>query len=84
MSSTVVIHGPQGCGKTRNARALAAHFGCSRIVDDWDGQSKIEEGSLVLINAMVFRIKASALPVGRRFVPFTKAMAEAGLVSAGA
>ncbi len=84
MSSTVVIHGPQGCGKTRNAQALAAHFGCSRIVDDWNGQSKIEEGSLVLINAMVFRIKASALPVGRRFVPFTKAMAEAGLVSAGA
>ena len=84
MSNTVLIHGPQGCGKTRNAQALAAHFGCSRIVDDWNGQSKIEEGSLVLINAMVFRIKASALPVGRRFVPFTKAMAEAGLVSAGA
>jgi MoxR-like ATPase len=84
MSNTVVIHGPQGCGKTRNAQALAAHFGCSRIVDDWNGQSKIEEGSLVLINSMVFRIKASALPVGRRFVPFSKAMAEAGLVSAAA
>lgn len=82
MFSTVVIHGPQGCGKTRNAQALAAHFGCSRIVDDWNGQSKIE-GSLVLINSMVFRIKAS-VPVGRRFVPFSKAMAEAGLVSAAA
>ena len=84
MSNTVVIHGPQGCGKTRNAQALAAHFGCSRVVDDWNGQSKIEEGSLVLTNSMVFGIKVSALPVGRRFVPFSKAMAEAGLVSAEA
>ena len=84
MSRTVVIHGPQGCGKTRNAQALAAHFGCRRIVDDWNGQSKIEEGSLVLTNSMVFGIKASALPCAWRFVPFSKAMAEAGLVAAEA
>ena len=60
MSNTVVIHGPHGCGKTRNAQALAAHFGCRRIVDDWNGQSKIEEGSLVLTNHDDW--KSSALP----------------------
>ena len=81
MSSPVVIYGPQGCGKTRNAQALAAHFGCSRIVDDWDGQSKIEDGCLVLISSIVFGFKAPALPVGCRFVAFSKAMAEAGLPS---
>jgi MoxR-like ATPase len=79
MSQTIVIHGPQGCGKTRNAQALAKHFGCKKVVDDWDGRSKVEEGSLVLTNSMVFGIKASALPVGRRFIPFSSAMAEAGL-----
>jgi MoxR-like ATPase len=84
MSNTIVIHGPQGCGKTRNAKKLAAHFGCARIVDDWNGRDRVEAGSLVLTNSMVFGIKASALPVGRRFVPFSMAMAEAGLVSAAA
>lgn len=84
MSNTIVIHGPQGCGKTRNAQALAKHFGCSRIVDDWNGRSKVEPGSLVLTSSLVFGIKVSALPVGRRFIPFVAAMAEAGLVSAAA
>lgn len=83
MSNTVVIHGPQGCGKTRNAQALAAHFGCTRIIDDWNGRDRVEEGSLVLTNIDAFDMKA-LLPVGRRFVPFSKAMAEAGLVSAAA
>jgi replication-associated recombination protein RarA len=32
MSSTI-IYGPQGCGKTRNAKALAEHFGAKHIVD---------------------------------------------------
>lgn len=33
---SVVVFGPQGCGKTRNAEALAAHFGLRFVVDDWD------------------------------------------------
>lgn len=66
MSSIVVIHGPQGCGKTRNAQALAAHSGYSRIVDDWDGRSKIEDGCLVLINSIPFGFKVPPLPVGFR------------------
>ena len=77
MSNTVLIHGPQGCGKTRNAQALAAHFGCSRIVDDWNGQSKIEEGSLVLTSHDGW--KSSALPAVRRAIPFARAMKEAGV-----
>lgn len=26
MNRSVIVHGPQGCGKTRNAVALARHF----------------------------------------------------------
>lgn len=82
MSDTVLIHGPQGCGKTRNAAALAAHFGCSHIVDDWNGRDQVAPGALVLTN--VDDWKARALPKTRRVVPFARAMREAGLVSAAA
>lgn len=47
---TVIIHGPQGCGKTTHAKALAAHFGCSYIVDNWNGEWPVPEGALVLSN----------------------------------
>lgn len=82
MSNTIVIHGPQGCGKTRSAEALAKHFGCSHIVDDWNGRDKVAPGALVLTNT--YEWKASALPSLRRFVPFAKAMGEAGLARVGA
>lgn len=32
----IVVFGPPACGKTRNAEALAAHFGVDIVVDDWD------------------------------------------------
>lgn len=38
---TVVIHGPQGCCKTRHAQALANAFRCDRIVDDWDCRERL-------------------------------------------
>ena len=82
MSNTVLIHGPQACGKTRNAQALAAHFGCSSVVDDWNGRDPIAAGSLVLTNRDDW--KAHALPTARRVMPFARAMREAGLVSAAA
>jgi|GEM_PF-4485601 replication-associated recombination protein RarA len=31
----IVVYGPPACGKTRNAEALAAHFGVNIVVDDW-------------------------------------------------
>lgn len=75
--TTILIHGPQGCGKARNAQALAAHFGCSKVVDDWNGRDRVVAGALVLTN--IDNWKASALPTARRVVPFAKAMREAGL-----
>lgn len=34
MNNSIIVHGPQGCGKTRNKHALKQHFGCVRILDD--------------------------------------------------
>lgn len=46
----VIVVAPQGEGKTRNAQALAARFGCSFIVDEWDGKSTLAPGTLALTN----------------------------------
>ena len=45
---SVLITGPEGCGKTLHAEALRQHFGCVGIVDDWAPKDGIVEGSLLL------------------------------------
>lgn len=47
---TVIVYGPQACGKTRNAEALRNHFGCANIVDDWSLTQYVVHGSLHLTN----------------------------------
>lgn len=51
----VVIYGPQACGKTRNAAALARHFGLTRVLDGdhgyeglWEPGQPAPAGCLVL------------------------------------
>lgn len=46
----VIVIAPQGTAKTRNAEALAARFGCTSIVDEWDGVSELQPGTLALTN----------------------------------
>lgn len=46
----IIIYGPQGCGKTRNADKLAKHFGLSKIVDNYDGKGSIDQDTLYLTN----------------------------------
>jgi len=77
MSNTVLIHGPQGCGKTRNAQALAEHFGCSKVVDDWNGRDPIARRKMSAAGCEDW--KARALPTARRVMPFARAMRESGL-----
>ena len=48
MKQTTIIYGPQGCGKSLHAQAFARHFGADAVVDDWDGASDLEPGSLAL------------------------------------
>jgi Mg-chelatase subunit ChlI len=48
LTDAVIVHGPQGCGKTRHAEALAAHFGVGRVVDEWMPGDPVEPDALHL------------------------------------
>lgn len=43
MNRSVLIYGPQGCGKTNNSARLAKHFGLSRVVDSGHGINEARE-----------------------------------------
>jgi hypothetical protein len=47
----IVIYGPQGCGKSTHATALARHYGKTRIVDDWMPGRQLPSDTLALTNA---------------------------------
>jgi shikimate kinase len=34
MATSIILYGPQGCGKTRNAYRIAKMYGLTSIVDD--------------------------------------------------
>lgn len=34
MKKSVIVYGPQGCGKTRNAEALMTAYDCDSVHDD--------------------------------------------------
>jgi hypothetical protein len=36
MTQSLIVYGPQGCGKTRNAEALREGYGLDRVIEDWD------------------------------------------------
>eukprot|EP01041_Mallomonas_annulata_P034248 gene34248-56986_t len=73
VNAAVVIFGPQGCGKTRNASALAKHYGKSVVYDYDEAPSarriqSLPAEALVLTNVDV-----------RGAIPFATAMRAAGL-----
>lgn len=70
----VVIYGPEGCGKSRNAAALARHYGKSVIVDDWQPHA----GNRVPANALVL---TNASPAPHGAIEFSAAMRAAGLTT---
>ncbi|ANI16800.1 hypothetical protein A9C11_23755 [Pseudomonas citronellolis] len=48
---SVLLFGPQGCGKTRNATLIAGALGLTKIVDDWQiGDELPLENTLILTN----------------------------------
>lgn len=51
MPKSVVVTGPQGCGKTFNADKLKAKYGLKKVVDGWEVNSFAEaSGVLYLTN----------------------------------
>lgn len=49
--TTVIVYGEMRCGKTLNANAIARHFGCDAIVDDFNPRHHaLLHGALHLTN----------------------------------
>jgi len=46
----IVIHGAQGSGKSRRSAELLKHYGCSQVVEGWDGIQHLPNNSLALTN----------------------------------
>jgi hypothetical protein len=76
--STIIVYGPQGCGKTLVAPALRRCFGCRSIVDDWDGEGPLPPESLVLTNLPV---DAIGFPADAIVIPFFGALAQLGIAA---
>lgn len=68
----VIVHGPEGCGKSRHAAALARHYGKTVILDDWQPRAgvSVPAHALALTNVS---------PPPKNAIEFSKAMREAGL-----
>lgn len=64
-----VVAGPQGCGKSIHAQALARHYGCHTVVDDWWLGQPIVAGALHLTQLTVAEATA-AVPAGVRVEQF--------------
>lgn len=58
--STVILTGPQGCGKTRHAPALMQHLGCAKVVDEWWPGQRLVPGALHLTCEPVPQVPAGA------------------------
>lgn len=48
----VILIAPQGAGKTRHAESLMRIFGCTSIIEEWDGVSEPPPRALVLAHAL--------------------------------
>jgi hypothetical protein len=59
---TTILSAPQGWGKSSNAAALQAEFGCSMLIDDWHPGQNIWPNALHLTNAQAEEITATTPP----------------------
>lgn len=49
-NSAIVVYGPHSCGKSTHAKALAKHYGKSRVVDDWTPGAPLSADTIALTN----------------------------------
>ena len=50
----VVVVGPQGCGKSRSAWKLKAHFNCAFVIDDESSPYTIDEQCRLYTRKVLF------------------------------
>ncbi|WP_137860773.1 hypothetical protein [Variovorax sp. 3P27G3] len=56
---SVIVHGPQGCGKSQHAEELRKGFKLDRVVDGWDGQHHDNIGVLYITNEVPARFSSN-------------------------
>jgi len=79
---TTVVYGPQGCGKTTHAEALAEFLGCARVVDgDWYSGASLTPGALHLTSETPAEMPAAVL-AGARVLSFGQVMTLQAVASA--
>lgn len=66
-----LVYGPAGCGKTRNAAAIAAALGLRKVLDNWEPGTPVPPtDTLVLTNH-----DGPLNPFGRRVMSYSDAIA---------
>lgn len=69
-TKSVLVYGPQGCGKTTKATVIAKALGLSKIHDNWEPGTPVD-----LLNTLVLTSNSkSHLPFQRRIMSFDQAM----------
>lgn len=76
MNTSIIIYGPQGCGKSMNAESLAKFFERPIIIDEW-----VSGEALPKHNAIILTTQPQKICRGRGCLTmsFDKAMDLAGL-----
>ncbi len=76
IKKSVVVFGPQGCGKTRNAEALRVHYGLAHVPDNWNSRDRLPlQDTLVLTHESPAALHLDEL--GLQIVPYADAIAAA-------
>ena len=74
----LIIYGPQGCGKTIHAEALAAFFGKTNVVDNFNDTDKSGKYPKLTANDIAF---TNSIPYQLPFMNFETAAKAAGISS---
>lgn len=84
---SIVIYGPRGCGKTRNAEAFRKFYNCKEIVDDGKFVYPVTEQEHAEFKAGNILYLTDELPpfysvsCSRRYIPFYEACRQSGVRS---
>ena len=74
MMQAVIIHGPQGCGKTRHAKDFCELYGCTAWTDDWLPGEPLTPGLLHL----TFEVPSGLPGCDVQIISFDEAMKALG------
>ena len=78
MTQITIVHGPKGCGKTRNDKRLAAKYGCDFVSDAEDvTPAALEQFGAKHALLLTYDLDGAKqrFPGARTFIPFASAMA---------